>query len=153
MVKNVEELGTELQVEALGDVRVLDRGEIQLRKSGAGQRVALYVAVGAIDGVASSAVGDRDRGLDEGVGIEVFGYRVRVEVACERWVPVRADGVARIAVARRVVAELGRERESGLNGDDGARGPSAGDKACGSRLVQEVSAGPKGQIVAAIDRG
>ena len=61
MVEDVEELGAELEAEALGEVRIADCREIQLGEAGADQRVARDIAVGA------------GRGWKEGRRIEVLG--------------------------------------------------------------------------------
>ena len=124
MVKNVEEFGAELQVEPLGDVGVFHRGEIQLLEPRSDKRVAPHIAVGSVDGGAHS-----DRWGDEGVGVEPLADRVRIEVAGEVRVPTGTDRIARVTVAGRVITELRREREAGLDGDDGAGGPAADEVA------------------------
>ncbi len=65
------------------DVRILCRREIQLRQPRPGQRIALHIAVGAVDGVAAAAVRNAHRWLDKGVRVEVFAGRARIEVSVE----------------------------------------------------------------------
>ena len=108
MVEDVEELGAELQAEALGEMRVTRDGEIELGEAGAGERIAGDVAVGA------------GGGRQKRCGVEALLWRARIEDAVEVGVPVGTDGIARVAVAGGVVAELRREGEAGLDGDDGA---------------------------------
>ena len=68
-----------------------------------------------------------------------------VEVAVEVGVDVGADGVAGVAGAGGVVAELRGEGEAGLEGGDAAEGP-AGDGAVGEGVVGELRAPrPKGR--------
>ena len=78
--------------------------------------------------------------------------RARVEGAAEVRVPVGADGVAGVAVAGGVVAELGREGEAGLGGDDGAGGPAdGGDARETGGMGEEAAAGTEGQFIASVD--
>ena len=86
-------------------------GEVEFGEAGAGERVAGDVAVGA------------GGGGQKRFGVEPLLWRARIEVAGEVGIPVGTDRIARVAVAGGVVAELRREGEAGLHGDDGAGGP------------------------------
>jgi len=93
-VENVEELGAELGVDVFGDLAGFEEREVEVGEVGAGECVAAEVADGAVGGSA------------EGVGVEELLGRARVEVAVEVGIDVGADGVAGVAGAGGVVAEL-----------------------------------------------
>ena len=107
-VEQVENFGAELQGHAFADAGVFESGEIPGGQAGADVGVATQVAVEA-------AVGGRS---EKGFGVEpLIGIAEddgAVEIGIQEW----AHRIARVAVVRRVVAELRRERETGLRGDD-----------------------------------
>ena len=144
VVEEVEELGAELEAEALRDLRGLEQREIPVSVAGA------YEAVAA--GVADGAVGGRGKG----VGVEVLrgplgGAAAGVELAGEVWVDVGADGIAAVTGAGGVVAELRREGEAGGEADDGRDAP-AGDEVLGEfvGVGEEGLAVADGQIVGGV---
>jgi hypothetical protein len=118
VVEDVEELGAELGVEAFGELRGLQEGSVEVDEVGAGEGVAAKIADGSCCGG------------EEGGGVEELGGCAGIEIAVEVGVDVGADGVACVAGAGGVVAELWGEGEAGLKRGDGAYGPS-GDEAVG----------------------
>ena len=119
--------------------------EIKIRKAGAGEGIAAQVA----DGTGG--------GREEGCGVEELirargGGSVSVERALEVRVHVGTYGVARIAGAGGVIAELRRERKAGLQVGDGGECP-AGNGGVGRRAEARTyaMAAAEGQIVTAIE--
>src|SRR5260370_25232402 len=115
MVKEIERIGSELQVEPLGDFGVLDERQIQVRKSGTIKNVAAQIA----DSVWSRR-GQRCRGIANPL--------CRISADLHWPYQVRADGVAsprRVGCGKDDV-----ERIPSLYGQDGRQFPSA-DEAVG----------------------
>ena len=105
---------------------------------------------GADISVAAEVAGETAGGGrgDEGGGIEplarIAGDDLAREIGIEEW----ADGIACVAGVARVVAELRRDRESGLRGDDAGERPTA-DEAAGPAFVGagELAAATEGQFI------
>src|ERR1700689_2531729 len=119
-VEEVEELGAELQGEALAELGVFEDAEIPGGEAGADVGVATEIA-------GEAALG---RWCDKGRGIEILARIAGDDFAGEVGVEERAHRVAGVAGVGGVVAELRSDREAGLGGDDAGKRP-ASDEAAG----------------------
>ena len=141
-IEQVEDFGAELESEAFAELRVFEDAEVPGGEAGTNVCVATEIA--------GEAAGGWRR--DERGGIEplarIAGDDFAGEIGIEEW----ANGIARVAGVAGVVAELRRDREAGLRGDDAGDGPAA-DQAAGPSFVgaAELAAAAKGEFVEKID--
>ena len=113
-IEQVEDFGAELKGEAFAEFRVFEDAEVPGGEAGTNICVATEIS--------GEAAGGWRR--DERGGIEplvrIAGDDFAGEIGIEEW----ANGIARVAGVAGVVAELRRDREAGLRGDDAGDEPS-----------------------------
>src|SRR5215472_3211129 len=114
-VQKVKDFRAKLQSETLPQGDVFQHREIPGGQSRADVSVAADVSVEA----AGRWRSDKRR------GIEPLRRSAQNHGATEIWIQERAHGIAGVAIVRRVVAELRREGESRLGGEDASYRPSA----------------------------
>ena len=138
MVEEVEDFTSELQAEAFGYEEFFCGGDVGLDDRGPGQSVAADVSVGA-----------RQR-LNESGRIEILIGIAADELSCEIGIDRRSDGIARVAIVRRVVGKLRSERQTGLESFDSADLPIAEGAA---NPCIRVGAAREGEIIRCVDHG
>src|SRR5580704_7229078 len=141
-VEQIEDFGAKLQREAFTKLRVFEDAEVPGAEAGTNISVAAEVA-------GESALGRRG---DERCGIEILLGVAGDDFAGEIGIEEGAHGVAGIAGVRGVVAELRRDRESGLGSDDARERPST-DQAAGPAFITapELPAATERQLVENVD--
>ena len=114
-IKEVEEFGAELEAHAFANRRVFQDGKIPGGQAGADVGVAADVAE-------ETAGGWR---ADECIGIEPLTRLAEDDGAGECWIQEGTHRITSVAIVGGVVAQLWRERESGLRRDDAGERPAA----------------------------
>lgn len=100
MVQNIEEFGAKLRPQSLCDLRIFAKRGIQIRETGADQRISSYIAISA------------GSWNDVGVRIEILRGAALNHAAMKSGIDGGSNRVAAVSIIRRIESKLRSERKT-----------------------------------------